>query len=79
LQRVTTRVTKSTVCIRGTTEQREPKQGGTNDRESEHLDSTEESGELVFDEDPPEGSEMPYQTTDAENYVECPLTWITVT
>lgn len=28
------------------------------DRESEPLDSTVEGGELVLDEDPPEGSEM---------------------
>lgn len=41
------------------------------DRESEHLDSTVEGGELVLDEDPLEGSEMLHQTTDVGNYVEC--------
>lgn len=44
---------------------------GTNGRESEHLDSTAEIGEPVLNEDPPEGSEMPHQTTGVGNYVEC--------
>jgi hypothetical protein len=46
----------------------------TNDRESEHLDSTVEIGELALVEDSPEGSEMPHQTTDVGNYVECSVT-----
>ncbi|MCA9192672.1 MAG: hypothetical protein KDB03_12945 [Planctomycetales bacterium] len=46
----------------------------TNDRESEHLDSTGEAGELALIEDPSEGSEMPHQTTDVGNYVKCSVT-----
>jgi hypothetical protein len=39
--------TKRTAATRGTAEQREPKRGGTDSRESERPDSTVEVGELA--------------------------------
>lgn len=70
-QSVATRDTKRTGSTRGIAEQPKKERRETGDRESEHLDSTDEGGELVLDEDPPEGSEMPHQTTGVGNYVEC--------
>jgi hypothetical protein len=40
-------------------------------RESERLDSTDETGELVLDEDPAEGSGTSRYTTDVGNYDRC--------
>jgi len=53
---VATGDTKRTAATRGTAERREPKQGGTDNRESERSDSTVEVGELALSEDPAQGS-----------------------
>ena len=44
---VTTGDTKPTAATRGTAEQREPKRGGTDSRESERPDSTVDGGEIA--------------------------------
>ena len=68
---VATGDTNRTSATQGTAERREPKRGGTDNRESERSDSTVEVGELALSEDPAEGSGTSHQTTDVENYVEC--------
>jgi hypothetical protein len=66
--------TNQAACHSGIAERREPERSEIHNRESEHLDSTAEAGELILNEDPPEGSEMPHHTTDVGNYVECSVT-----
>lgn len=68
---VSTGDTKRTAATRGTAERREPKQGGTDNRESERSDSTVDVGELALSEDPVEGSGTSHQTTDVGNYNGC--------
>ena len=63
--------TNRTACTRGIAERRKPKQGKTDDRESERPDSTVEVGELALGEDPAQGSGTSHQTTDVGNYDEC--------
>ena len=66
--------TKLTACNRGIAWQRNTERGEMDERESEHLDSTVEVGELALSQDPVEGSEMSHQTTGVGNYVECSVT-----